>query len=413
MAPTVNSAITETERQRASAFDLNNLDQAFLDDPYPTLHALREQEPVRRLPDGSYFLTRYTDLAAIFRDKGMSSDKQAEFKPKYGETDLYEHHTTSLVFNDPPYHTRVRKLLSAAFSPRAIQELKIRVEHVVEGLLAKIQEIKTFDAVHDFAIVVPTQIVGDMLGVPMSERHHLRNWSLKILGALDPALTQEAHVAGNRAIDEFSILLRELIADRRKNPDARGEGEVLAALIFGEVDGEVLSEAELIHNCIFILNAGHETTTSLIGNGVATLLDNLEQLARLQEDPDLIKPAIEEFLRYQSPLQIGNRRTTKDVVMGDTEVPADSYLHLSIAGANRDPEEFPDSDRVDIGRQPNRHLAFAVGQHICLGNTLARIEARTAIGGLVGRFPNLGPAGQARLVGLARFRGFDRLPVTV
>ena len=409
----MGSSQAEVSKNSALEFDLNEIDQAFLNDPYPTYRALRENDPVHRNPDGTYFLTRYADVAAIFKDKRMSSDKKIDFKPKFGDSPLYEHHTTSLVFNDPTYHTRVRTLLSAAFSPRAIAELKNRVEQVVDDLLKSIEEKPEFDAVHEFATTVPTQIVGDMLGIPMSERYHLRDWSLKILGALDPILPTEKFDAGNKAIEEFTVLLKELIADRKKNPDARGEGEVLAALIFGEVDGERLTEKELIHNCIFLLNAGHETTTSLISNGIHTLLNNPEELAKLQNDPEMIKPAIEEFLRFQSPLQIANRRTTEDSEFSGVKIPAGTFLHLSVAGANRDPEEFENPDQPDIGRQRNRHLAFAVGNHICLGNTLSRIEAQTAIGRLVRRYPNLRANGEARLVGLARFRGFDHIPVAV
>lgn len=403
----------ESSRSTALDFDLNEIDSAFLDDPYPTYKALREHEPVHRNLDGTYFLTRYADVSAIFKDKQMSSDKTIDFKPKFGDSPLYEHHTTSLVFNDPTYHTRVRTLLSAAFSPRAIAELKNRVEQVVDDLLKTIEEKPEFDAVHEFATTVPTQIVGDMLGIPMSERYQLRGWSLKILGALDPILPTEKFDAGNQAIEEFTVLLKELIADRRKNPDGRAEGEVLAALIFGEADGERLTEQELIHNCIFLLNAGHETTTSLIGNGIHTLVNYPAELAKLQQDPELIKPAIEEFLRFQSPLQIANRRTTEDTKFSGVTIPAGSFLHLSVAGANRDPEEFTDPDSPDISRRKNRHLAFAVGNHICLGNTLARIEAQTAIGRLVRRYPDLRSNGEARLVGLARFRGFDYIPVAV
>lgn len=252
-----------------------------------------------------------------------------------------------------------------------------------------------------------------MLGVPAEIRPLLRGWSLKILAALDPITPPEVLDAGNRAVDEFCAFLRQLIAERRRRPDAGGQGEVLAALIFGEADGERLSEQELLHNCIFILNAGHETTTSLVGHGVHILLSNPGELAKLRADPALIDTAVEEFLRYESPVQMGNRRTTESLDIGGVTIPADTYVHLSIAGANRDPAQFPDPERVDIARTPNRHLAFGAGKHICLGLALGRLEAKIEIGELVTRFPKLRQVEPPSLLGRARFRGFGSYRVAV
>lgn len=233
------------------------------------------------------------------------------------------------------------------------------------------------------------------------------------MAALDPVTPPEVLEDGDRAVGEFCDFLRQLIAERRRRPAAGGQGEVLAALIFGEADGERLSEQELLHNCIFILNAGHETTTSLVGNGVHILLSNPDELVRLRDDPGLIDTAVEEFLRYESPVQMGNRRTTEGIDIGGVAIAADTYVHLSIAGANRDPLQFPNPDRVDIGRTPNRHLAFGAGKHICLGLALGRLEAKIEIGQLVRRFPNLRQADNPALLGRARFRGFNAYRVAV
>lgn len=398
----------------ARVFDINAIGPGFRDDPYPVYAALRAHDPVHRNPDGSYFLTRHADLAAVYKDPAMSSDKRAEFGPKFGtDTPLYAHHTTSLVFNDPPRHTRVRKLIAAAFTPRAIAALRPRIDGVVAGLLDRAEDAGTFDLMAAFGVVVPTEVIGDMLGVPGAERHRLRGWSMKILGALDPVLTPAQMDAGHRAVEEFREFLRELIAQRRRHPDRAGAGEVLPALIFGDTGGATLSEEELLHNCIFILNAGHETTTSLIGHGIHILLEHPGELARLRADPGLIGTAVEEFLRYQSPVQIGNRRATRAAEIGGVTIPADSYLHLAIGAANRDGAEFPDPDRVDIARAPNRHLAFAGGRHICLGNTLGRVEAAAAIGGLARRFEKLHEVAPPVYFGRARFRGFDSYRIGV
>jgi cytochrome P450 len=397
----------------AEAFDINAIGGDFLDDPYPTLAALREHDPVHRNPDGSYFLTRHADLLAVYKDSAMSSDKKVEFKPKFGDSPLFEHHTTSLPFSDPPSHTRVRKLVAAAFAPRALAALTPRIEAVVAQLLDRAHDAGELDIIEDFGIIVPTEVIGDMLGVPTEKRHLLRGWSMKILGALDPITPAEVLDAGNRAVAEFCAFLRELIKERQRRPDAGGRGEVLAALIFGETEGERLSERELLHNCIFILNAGHETTTSLIGHGVHILLSHPNELARLRAEPGLIETAVEEFLRYESPVQMGNRRTIENGEIGGVALPADTYLHLSIAAANRDPLEFANPDTVDITRAPNRHLAFGAGKHICLGLTLGRIEGQIAIGQLVNRFPKLRQIDSPSYFGRARFRGFNTYRVAV
>ncbi|MDQ7071714.1 MAG: cytochrome P450 [Rhodobacterales bacterium] len=212
---------------------------------------------------------------------------------------------------------------------------------------------------------------------------------------------------------EFSDLLRDLIDHRRKHPGEGGQGEVLDSLIFGEVDGRRLSEDELIQNCIFLLNAGHETTTSMLGNSVAMLLDHPDQHRNLLAEPALITTAVEEFLRYQSPLQLGNRLASEDVMLSGEKIVAGTYIHLSIAGANRDPDVFDDPENVDLGRTPNRQLSFAGGHHVCLGATLARIEGQVAMGRFVRRFPNVQADGPAELLGLARFRGYTAIPVRV
>jgi len=402
--------MTAAQREQALAFDLRAIDAAFLDDPYPTYAALRRYDPVHRGPDGSYFLTRYDDVMAVYRGRGFSSDKKAEFGPKYGKSPLYTHHTTSLVFNDPPLHTRVRTLLSPAFTPRALGVLEPRFETLVDGLLDAAEARGSMDLIEDFAAALPVEIIGDMLGVPRADRGPLRGWSLAILGALEPVLTPEAEQRGNRAVADFTTYLRDLIHDRRRNPR---DDDVLTALIAGAVDGEALSENELIQNCIFLLNAGHETTSNLIGNGVAALLDNPAERARLQNDPDLIDGAVEEFLRFESSNQLGNRRATDDVEIGGETLKAGSFITLCIGAANRDPAQFADPDRLDIARSPNRHLAFGAGAHACAGLTLARMEGRIAIGRLLRRFPELRRAGAPKRGGRARFRGYLSYPLAL
>lgn len=391
-------------------FDLRAVGADFLDDPYPFYRALRERDPAHRLPDGGVFLTRYDDVAAVYRDRRFSSDKKIEFKPKFGDSPLYLHHTTSLVFNDPPYHTRVRKLLAPAFTPRALKLLEPRFAVLVDRLLDRALEKGAMDIITDYAAGLPVEIIGDMLAVPAGERGPLRNWSLAILGALEPAPNDDALAWGDRSVEEFSDFLARHIERFRKGKLAGGD--VLAALLAEETeDGERLSDVELIQNCIFLLNAGHETTTNLIGNAIAALLENPAEMARLRNEPALIETAVEEFLRFESSNQLGNRRVIEPVEIGGVLLEEGTLVTLGIGAANRDPAQFVDPDRLDIARTPNKHLAFGGGIHACAGMSLARIEGRIAISRLIERAPIFMKSGTPQRGGRARFRGFMSYPV--
>jgi cytochrome P450 len=399
------------DRALADDFDLKRLPASFYDDPFPTYRALREHAPVKRMADGSIFLSRYADVVAVYKDTAsFSSDKHEEFGPKYGASPLLEHHTTSLVFNDPPLHTRVRRLIAGALTPRHIAEMEQRLVERVDELLG-LMEARGRDAEVDliagFASAIPVEIIGNLLAVPNEERAPLRDWSLAILGALEPALTAEQLELGNRAVREFLRYLEGLVARRRAEP-GDAEVDVLTRLIEGE-GGEKLASAELLHNCIFLLNAGHETTTNLIGNGLACLVDWPEQKARLLAEPGLVRLAVEEFLRFESSNQLGNRITTVATEIGGVALAPRTQVTLGIGSANRDPEQFAEPERLDVGRTPNRHVAFGSGIHQCVGMGLARLEGRVAIGRFLARFPNYRLAAPAVRARRARFRGHVRL----
>jgi cytochrome P450 len=406
-------------RDLVQGFDIKRLDPLFLADPYPVYRALREHDPVHRMPDGSYFLSRYDDCAAVYHDaKTWSSDKTIDFRPNFGDSSLYEHHTTSLVFNDAPYHSRVRKLLAPAFTPRALKALQPRIEALVDRLLDRAAERGEIDLIADFAAAIPLQLIGDMLGVPQDERGALRDWSLAILGALEPVLSEAQFERGVRAVDDFKAFLRRLIAHRNRE-QAGNDAEILSKLIAGSelcpagVPRECMSELELLHNCIFLLNAGHETTTNLIGNGVDLLIRNPGAMRELRQQPELIESAVEEFLRMESSNQLGNRRAATDTALAGVAMPKGTYVHIGIGAANRDPAQFPEPEVLDISRNPNRHLAFATGIHACAGMSLARMEGQVAIGRLVQRFRTIERAGEFVRGGRARFRGFVRYPLRV
>lgn len=392
-------------------FDLAQPPEGFVDDPFPYYDALLRHAPVLPQPDGSVLLCRHADLDRIYRDTARYiSDKTAQFAPKFGAgSPLFEHHTTSLVFNDPPLHTRVRKIMTSALTPRAIARMEPGLIEVVDHLLDRMARAGTVDLVEDFAATIPIQIIGNLLDVPMAERAPLRDWSLAILGALEPALSEDQLARGHRAVREFKTYLQDLIRRRRARP-GDPETDVLTRLIRGEGADAQLSEIELIQNCIFILNAGHETTTNLIGNGLALLNDHPDQKALLLARPGLIASAVEEILRFRSPNQFGNRETAEDVEIDGFHIPPGTNLHLCIGAANRDPAVFAAPERFDITRKPNRHLAFAGGPHVCVGLTLARLEGRVAIDRFLHRFPDYQILDDRRNGGRIRFRGYERLP---
>jgi len=407
----------------ASSFDLRALPPDFYANPFPVYAALRERDPIRRMPDGTWFLTRYADLVTVYRDAHtFSSDKKVEFTPKYGEgSPLLAHHTTSLVFNDPPLHTRVRRLIMGALTRRAIADMEPGLILLVETLMDRIAERGGGDLIDDFAAAIPVEIIGNLLAVPRDERGPLRDWSLAILGALEPRLTPEQQALGNRSVVEFLDYLKVLVADRRKHP-GDPDHDVLTRLIQGE-GGEQLSEHELLQNCIFILNAGHETTTNLIGNALVALQEWPQQKQWLlqaigtQPDWDALEPlmscAVDEFLRFESSNQLGNRRAVRACQLGGEPLPEGALVTLCIGAANRDPAQFDHPDELRLDRQNNRHLAFGFGIHQCAGLSLARLEGRVAIGRFLARFPRYRLAAPPVRGGRARFRGFLHAPFAV
>lgn len=415
----------ERVREIAASFDLRALPPDFYANPYPVYALLRETTPVRRMPDGSYFLTRYADLVAVYRDaQTFSSDKKVEFTPKYGEgAPLLEHHTTSLVFNDPPLHTRVRKLIMGALTRRAITDMEPGLVTLVDSLLDAIEARGGGDLIEDFASAIPVEIIGNLLGVPHADRGPLRDWSLTILGALEPKLTPEQEALGNQSVSEFAAYLQTLVAERRKNP-GDPEHDVLTRLIQGEENGEKLSETELLQNCVFILNAGHETTTNLIGNALvalqewpdarAHLLSKVKLPVQEQQGPEADRSIeVDEFLRFESSNQLGNRRALKACQVGGVDLPEGALITLCIGAANRDPAQFDHPEQLDLTRENNRHLAFGFGIHQCAGLSLARLEGRIAVGRFLQRFPDYRLSAAPTRGGRARFRGFLKAPFSI
>ena len=388
----------------AAAFDPTRLPSGYFDNPYPYLEALRSHAPVHRCPDGSIYLTRHADLFAVYRDpRRFSSDKKEQFKPLLGDSPLYEHHTTSLVFNDPPLHTHVRRAFGNALSPKATAAMRPWVEQLVTRLLDRAAARQRFDLVEDFAAAIPIEVIGTLLRIPDDERGPLRAWSLAILGALEFKLTPARLAEGNQAVVDFLAFLDDFVS-RRRDSLSDDDDDLLARLIRWESDGFKLRGADLYHQIVFLLNAGHETTTNLISNGVLLLLENRASLDALRADWGLLGAAVEELLRLEAPIQLNNRRATEDTMIGEVPVAAGTNITMNIAAANRDPEVFTKPDALRLDRNPNPHLCFGSGIHTCAGLHVARLEAEVALQALLERFPALRLDGEVVRAERARFR---------
>jgi len=399
-------------------FDLTRLPDDFIDNPHPHYAALREHSPVYELPGGGLFLSRHADLVRVYKDrKTFSSDKKIEFYPKFGDSLLYQHHTTSLVFNDAPLHTRVRRAIAGALAPRAIAGMDVVVQRLVDRLItdleARLEAGMPIDAVAHFAQNIPIEVIGNLLAIPRAERGPLRDWSLAILGALEPEISSRQFDDGETAVREFLAYLEALVA-RRRAEGVDQAGDIMARLIreTGEAGEDAnLLPHELLQNCIFILNAGHETTTNLICSGIFLLAQRPQIVDRLAQTPELWPAAIEEILRMESPNQLGNRRAVADFDMGGRCWEAGTLITLGMGAANRDPEVFDQPDEFRLDRGDNQHLAFAGGVHVCAGNSIARIEGQIALASLFRRWPDLQVMDGMRRSPRVRFRGFEFMPL--
>ena len=394
------------------SFDLYNPPSDFINNVYKYYNLLREKSPIHKNSDGSYILTRYKDLVGVYRNfKVWSSDKRTEFGAKFGSSPLFEHHTTSVVFVDPPDHTRIRKIFQQAFTPKSILSLERNINKLVDSYLVMMHEKKKFDFVSDFSFRLPVDVVCSVLGVPSEDRHLIRDWAHKILGALEPKLTHKQFNEGSSAVINFKQYLKDQIKFRKTHKDINKANEVLSLLI--EAEGLELSETELLHQCIFMLNAGHETSTNMLSHGLNELINHRDQYKSLQKEPGRIDTAIDEILRFQPPIQINNRRCLEKTKLGDVVVPEGTSVHMIIAGANRDPLQFFKPETFDISRSPNRHLSFGLGIHICAGINLARVEAKVAFQSLMSSFREINLLKKPKVANRIRFREIKEMQIEI
>jgi len=365
----------------------NPMDPEFVADPYPTYHRLRANDPVHRSPLGFWILTRYEDVVSVLRDPRLGKEGiEALVAARYGAPAPAV--GLSMLVRDPPDHTRLRSLVNKAFTPRVVEVLRPRVQQIVDGLLDAVKRAGGMDLIEDFAYPLPVIVICEMLGVPAADRERFKQWGLDIARSLDALLLPpESDVAkrgagARRALAEY---FRALIAERRASP----RPDLLSGLVAAEEAGDKLSEDELLATCMLLLIAGHETTVNLIGNGTLALLRHPAELGRLRDDPTRIGSAVEELLRYDGPVQRTTRIPSEDVVLGGRTIGKGEMVMAFIGAADRDPAQFPEPDRLDITRTDNRHVAFGLGIHFCLGAPLARVEGQIAINTLVSRLPKL------------------------
>jgi cytochrome P450 len=397
------------------------LDPSARADPYPRYHSLRENGPIHIEEYGVWILSDHATCSAVLRDPRFSADylrrtrrfreAVADAFPELGDlSGLQEGMRTTMFFIDPPDHTRLRGLVSKAFTPRVVEQLRPRVQQLVDALLDELESKSEVDLIGDFAYPLPVTVIAEMLGVPVDDPALFRQRSRAAASMLEPVRSLEVIQAAQEASAWFYELFQRLGAERRAQP----RDDLLTGLVAAEDAGDKLTEIELVTTCILLLVAGHETTQNLIGNGMLALLRSRDQFDLLRAQPHLIKGAVEELLRYDSPVQLTSRVATEDITVGDVKFGREEQALTIIGGANRDPAEFPEPERLDVTRQDNHHLSFSAGAHFCLGAPLARLEAQVAFETLVRRYPNMqlvDPEPEWR--DTITLRGLKKLPLTL
>lgn len=387
----------------------------FRRDPYRRYRELRERSPVYLHPVlRIWMLTRYRDAVAVLGDRSFSVDRtQAPLfhrlvPEKRLDPEFFQAVTRSLLMIDAPDHTRLRNLVSKAFTPRVVERLRPRIQQIVDELLDRAEMQPQMEFMSGFAYPLPVIVIAEMLGVPTEDHEKFKLWSDGVAAILDLLQAPDGIRTAEAAYREFAAYFREIIALRRREP----RDDLISALAAVEERGDTLSEAELLAICVLILGAGHETTSNLLGNGLLALLQHPAERRRLQDEPTLVASAVEELLRWNSPVQITDRVATEDCEIDGQRVKRGQLVAMVLGSANRDPEQFPDPDRLDLGRIENRHLAFGWGPHFCLGAAVARAEAQIAFSTLLRRFPDFGgdPATATWRPSMV-LRGLTRLPI--
>lgn len=394
----------------------NPFEPGFAADPYPQWRALREAEPVFETPLEFWVLTRYDDVLRFVRDPSTSVEDRNARRTMLDELAAAagidrDRGSRAMLNVDAPDHTRLRRLVSKAFTPRSVERLRPRIQQLVDEALDRAADAGEMELIGDLAFPLPFAVITEMLGMPDADTEQLRTWSGTLVRSLEPIVDLELVRAIAEAGEAMRGLALDAIAWKRANP----ADDMLSALIAAEDAGDMLTDEELVDQVMLLYVAGHETTVNLIGNGTLALLRHRDELARLAGDPSLEANAVEELLRFDPPVQMTRRIAVRDIEVRGKTIAAGSFVVCVLASANRDPAHFgPDSETVDLGRaNAHEHVAFGGGIHYCLGAALARLEGQVAIGSLVRRFPEVAQAGDEVWNGRLNLRGLDRLPLTV
>src|SRR5713101_1814151 len=375
----------------------------FREDPYPLYRYLHAAAPVQWSDVlDAWTLARYADVVESLTDPRFSADRTVDSDEGYTIA-------KSMLVSDPPDHTRLRALVQKAFTPRMIEQLRPRIGSIVRELIDRIATRGgPFDIIADLAYPLPVVVIAELLGVPPEDRETFRDWSAALAASLDPLVSAELAQRATQARDALHTYLRGIIAERRRAPRA----DLISALVAVEERGEILSEPELVVMCTLLLIAGHETTVNLIGNGMLALIQHPDQFAQLRASPGLIGPAVEELLRFDSPVQLTGRIASEPIEIGGQHIEAGQWILPLLGAANRDPHQFAEPDQLDLTRNPNPHVGFGRGIHFCLGAPLARLEGQMAVAALVQRFPKLELAGTPVRRDQITLRGLKSLPVS-
>ncbi len=408
---------TETSAHPEIPLEFNPLQQNFRQNPYPTYRRFREADPVHwSAVFGFWACTRYDDIISILRhSKASANPRDWEQFDDYAEAlggtgPAYDMQSRWMLLKNPPDHTRLRKLVTKAFTPRVVENMQVHIQDIVYDLLDAVHAKRRFDIIQDLAFPLPVIVIAELIGVPTQDREYFRDWTAALARSLDPIITPEITQAADKATEDLIAYFTALVTERRNSP----QDDLLSGLIAAEEEGDKLDEDELLAMTILLFAAGHETTMNLIGNGMLALFRNPDQMAKLKADPSLIKTAVEEFLRYDGSVQITARVALEDIEVGGKTIRKNQQALLLLGAANRDPAHFSNPDRLDITRQENPHLTFGHGIHHCLGAPLARVEAQIAINSMLRRMPNIQLAtDQLEWRDMLTLRGLKALPVVL
>ncbi|TXK85113.1 cytochrome P450 [Paenibacillus sp. N3.4] len=406
-------------KETKSVLPFDVFSQEFKTNPYPVYAHLRDHAPVYRteLPDGQgmWLITRYADVMSVMKDNRFVKDirnalTKEEFEQIPRKPEVLEQFSQNMLDLDVPDHTRLRTLVHKAFTPRYIDQLHDRIEQIIDELLDTMEGEEEVDLIHSFAYPLPITVIAELLGIPPEDKNQFRAWSDDLVAGSGVLDLDDSQLAISVALAEY---FRKLFAIRRNEP----QDDLISALVQVEEQGDRLNESELLAMAVLLLIAGHETTVNLLGNGMLTLFQHPEQMEKLKGDLSLIPGAVEEMLRFSSPVEMATPRFTSEAVeLNGTIIPRGEMVMLVLASANRDPEQFPNPEIMQIDRQENRHLAFGMGIHFCLGSPLARLEGQMAFTALLKRFPNLQlkvPVEELIWRSNLVLRGLEKLPVVL